>query len=235
MKTPEEIVIALKSSGNDTAKREEIAGTLTGEQIKSWLENSNWKIRNWAVKIIDELRLSEYTENLIAMISDRTPAKFIDRVLGGDYYQVGFIRRNATTALGNIGSPSPEVSSVLIAALQDRYWEVRAKALSAIRKLYTKKAPEELMKAVVTSVKDKKFEVTARAIYTLGELSVGEDVVLHLRSSYNHPNIIVKTVAVEALKKLYDRGVLSDRDKLSKELENIFIPGRYTLLNSKKR
>lgn len=234
MTSSDSLLTEIKNTKPDSPARHKIAGSLSHDLVSTWLDDPSWKIRNNAVKIISGLKLSDFTETLAEIVADRTPAKLKDRMLGGDYYQVGFIRRNAAYALGCMNNTGAIVTSALLKASKDRYWEVRAEAINAFRRLYTKNVPSDILEAVCHALQDKTFEVVAQAVCTLGNISTQENVVNDLRQTYDHPNIIVKTVVVEMLKKLHERGVIKDRTKLSEELKNIFIPGIYTLVNNKK-
>jgi len=228
------LLTEIKNTKPDSPDRQNITDSLSYDLVTTWLNDPSWKIRNNAVKIIGELRLTGFTDTLANFVTDRTPAKFMDRILGGDYYQVGFIRRNASYALGYLNNTGEKVTAALLEASKDRYWEVRAEAINAIRKLYRNNVPPEILEAVSHALRDKNFEVVAQAVCTLGDLSTRENVVNDLRKTYDHPNIIVKTVVAETLKKLHERGVIKDRSKLTAELNNIFIPGIYSLVNNKK-
>jgi len=223
---PETIIQQIKNADSDG--RITIADSLSDDLITSWLSEDNWKVRNAAVKIIGELKLTTYTDTLIKFITDRTPAKFIDRLLGGDYYQVGFIRRNAAHALGCVGKPSPELTTALLIAINDKYWEVRAAAIEAFQKLYSEEPSGEIVQALLKALQDRKFEVVAQAVYALGALSPNEAVIRHFQKLYDHPNILVKTAIIGALKTLLKRGIVTDEKKVNDELNNIFIPGKYT-------
>lgn len=234
MTSSDTLLTEIKNTKPGSPERNKIANSISHDLVSTWLHDPSWKIRNNAVKIISDLRLSGFTETLANIMADRTPAKLIDRILGGDYYQVGFIRRNAAYALGYMNNTGSIVTSALLKASKDRYWEVRAEAINAIRRLYTDNVPTDILETVSHALQDKNFEVVAQAVCTLGILSTRENVVDDLRQTYDHPNLIVKTVVVETLKKLHERGVIKDRTKLSAELKNIFIPGIYSMVNNKK-
>jgi HEAT repeat protein len=70
------------------------------------------------------------------------------------------------------------------------------------------------------------------AVTAMGELASDSSVVNELRNVYNHPNVLVKTAGVNALKKLYERAVITDKMIIIRELNNIFIPGTYAHNNS---
>jgi len=204
-----------------------IAGTITDELIRSWLIDKNWRVRNCAVKIIGLMKREQYVQDLVCIMTDRTSVPIINRLFGGDFYQVGFIRRNAASALGAIGIITPEVISGLFCALRDPYWEVRVESIRTCRKLFSHNSPLELFEVISRLTSDRSFEVVVEAVTAMGELASDSSVVNELRNVYNHPNVLVKTAGVNALKKLYERAVITDKMIIIRELSNIFIPGKY--------
>ncbi|MFC1477746.1 HEAT repeat domain-containing protein [candidate division KSB1 bacterium] len=214
----------------DSNTREKIAGTLDHDLMRKWLDHDNWKTRNAAVKIIGELKLSEYSDTLIGFITDRTPARFVDRIFGGDFHQVGFIRRNATAVLGNFAEPEKAVTDALIAAIGDPYWEVRAQGLRTCNKLFPGPAPDDILSSAEKALNDDVFEVAIEAVLFLAQKSGTTDVIDKFRALYDHPNSLVKQALIEAFKELYDRGIIKDKSLLVKEIQDIFIPGMYGTL-----
>ena len=83
------------------------------------LASESWERRNVGVKLLGLLKARDQEPLLLALLADRRPVSFVKRLLGGDYVQVGFIRRNIITAFGRIGDPSPEVESALLSAFDD--------------------------------------------------------------------------------------------------------------------
>ena len=223
--TPETVLKKANNADSETLKS--LAESLPPELISEWLMHPNWKVRNSAVKIVGALRLVSFKENLIEFIIDRTPARFLVRLFGGDFHQVGFIRRNAVRALGATTVPDQKVTAALLTSLTDSYWEVRAEGLKALRNMYIECSTPEVISAVAGALRDSTFEVVEQALYTLGTLCQSADILPIIRNLYNHSNNLVKSAAVESLKTLHRRGVIGSRNDLTKELNNIFIPGHY--------
>ena len=97
----------------------------------SLLVHSSWEQRNLGVKLLGLLQARDRVPLLLALLRDRRPAPFLKRLLGGDYVQVGFIRRNIVVALARLGQVTPEVEAALVEAFHDPYYEVRAEAARA--------------------------------------------------------------------------------------------------------
>ena len=98
---------------------------VTPADLQEWigqaLQHPFWEVRTNAVKIIGLTRMDFFCEKLSTLLLTKR--------------ELGFIRRNAATSLGQIGVPSERVLDALIAALSDPYWEVRGQAAIALSKL----------------------------------------------------------------------------------------------------
>ena len=225
MNNPQSIYYDIQKSGPESLQS--ISHSIDNEDLTRWLNDPNWKIRNIGIKIIHSLERDNMVGKLIELLTDRRPVSFLDRIMGGDFYQVGFIRRNAAAAIGDLAAPSPEIAAALHKALEDPYWEVRVEAVKACRKLFTEDMPDELHKSIESLLHDSKFEVVAEAITYLGEISEDSAVIDLFRSIYDHPNYYVKIALINALKRLHKRMIIAERSDLIKELNDIFIPGFY--------
>ena len=225
--TPETIL--KKAHTGDTDALKAIAESLPKEVISGWLSHSDWKVRNAAVKVIGILQLENHKEKIIEFITDRTPARFVDRLFGGDYLQVGFIRRNAVKTLGLLSVPGRDAVPALLIAISDRYWEVRAEALRVFRNNYADCVSWDIIVKVALTLQDKKFEVVKQALHTLGDISDSSVILNDIRQLYDHPNNLVKIAVVKTLNTLHKRWVISSQEILRNELKNIFIPGAHNL------
>ncbi|MGE5357392.1 MAG: HEAT repeat domain-containing protein, partial [Bacteroidales bacterium] len=134
---------------------------------------------NLGVKLLGLLQSREHAPALARMIVDRTPAGLIARCLGGDFRQVGFIRRNALTALARLGAVSEEIEQALVVALADPYYEARAEAArtaaTLAESLATRRA--EVLDALERCTRGKSIEVAAAAAEALGAVGEGERAV----------------------------------------------------------
>ncbi len=211
----------------DSEAKISIAESLDTDKLRGWMNSSNWKIRNTAVKIVNELGLKSFANIVEFLLTDRTPARFIDRIFGGDYHQVGFIRRNAASALGKIGEPGQAAADALYAGLNDPYWEVRAESIKSCRKIFKTEIPDSLHKAVVNALRDRNFEVTVQAVYTLSECSIDSEIIKYFTPLSDHPNVLVRRTLIEGIKKLRERGIIKSDETVASSLKNIFVPGEY--------
>jgi len=77
------------------------------------------------------LQAKERTPALLSLFNDRKRVSLLKRLLGGDFEQVGFIRRNVIIALVRLNELSADVERALLAGLHDPYYEVRAESAHA--------------------------------------------------------------------------------------------------------
>ena len=201
------------------SKREEFKN-----YTREYLQSDNWKIRNVGVKLVGMLGFKEMIPELIKMLIDRTPDKFLNRLLGGDFVQVGFIRRNCIRSLIMLKESNREITEALHKALDDPYWEVRAEAVNAIAKLISKNALSDIEKKLIELLNDKRFEVVLSSVESLGLIARNREVLKHLRRLYYYPNQKVKMMLIKSLHNLFARGIITDEKELRDELNQIFIP-----------
>ncbi len=218
-----------KLSISSEAEKKEIISSISKDKMSEWMSSPNWKTRNLSVKIAGETGLVEYIDDLIRFLTDRTPASIIDRIFGGDFIQVGFIRRNAADSLGKIGHASERVKDALIAAFTDPYWEVRTASIRSYTLIYRENTSNSGIDSIREMLNDKKFEVVSEAVSALGQLAVTRDIIESFRKFYSHPNSRVKVAVVKSLKTMRARGLIKDDKELIAELRNIFIPGNYQI------
>jgi len=217
-----------KPSPYSRLKEAEELSDLNKEEFKTYtreyLQSEKWKIRNVGVKLVGLLGFKEMIPELIKMLNDRTPAKFLIRLFGGDFVQVGFIRRNCIRSLVTLKESNREVREALYKALDDPYWEVRAEAVNAIEKLFSKENLSDIEKKLIELLHDKKFEVILYTVESLGSIAGDKTVLKHLRKLYFHPNQKVRVTLVKTLHNLFARGIIPDKKELTNEINQIFIP-----------
>ena len=217
-----------KPSPYSRLKEAEKLSDLNKEEFKTYareyLQSEKWKIRNVGVKLVGMLGFREMIPELIKMLTDRTPDKFLNRLFGGDFVQVGFIRRNCIRSLVALKESNRAIREALYKALDDPYWEVRAEAVNAITKLFSKENLSDIEKKLIELLCDKKFEVILFTVESLGLIARDTGVLKHLRKLYFHPNQKVRLMLVKTLHNLFDRGIIPDKKDLTNELNQIFIP-----------
>ena len=190
----------------------------------SLLTSASWTERNLGVKLIGFLKHGEKLSTLLHLLADRTPASRLQRLFGGDYRQVGFIRRNILISLQILNKWSPEVEARVFEALDDNYYEVRAQAARTIAHF----APEVLQKEAVTEklltlMKDRSFEVAKEVALALGAIGEDREVAEALLGLKEHHYWQVREAALRAVAMLAKRGIILDLDWLLHEISQFII------------
>ncbi len=179
------------------------------------LARTSWERRNVGVKLLGLLKAREGVPLLLALLADKRPAPLIKRMLGGDYEQVGFIRRNIVTAFGRIGDPSPEVEAALVAAFEDPYYEVRAEAARVSARLAAGfRDRDALVAGLKRLLPDRWLEVAAAAARALGEVGSERDALPALLALKDARFWHVRAAALEGLLSLVERGEGGDPNAL---------------------
>jgi len=190
----------------------------------SLLISPSWAERNLGVKLIGFLKHEEKLSTLLHLLADRTPASRLQRLFGGDYRQVGFIRRNILTSLQILNRWGPEVEARVFEALDDNYYEVRAKAARTMAHF----AQEILQRQAVTEklltlIKDRSFEVAREAALALGAIGEDREVAEALLVLKEHHYWQVREAALRALTMLAKRRIILDLDWLFHEISQFII------------
>jgi len=183
----------------------------------SLLARRNWEARNLGVKLIGLLEGQEKLPLVLALMKDRRPAPWHKRLLGGDLEQVGFIRRNALTAIARLGTVTPDVEDVLAAALADPYYEARAEACRAITALDRHLSDEgrtRLIAGLIRLLGDRWLEVAAAAAEALGHVGGEADARPALLALVDHKYWMVRAAGLRGLHALVERGRAGDLDTL---------------------
>jgi UDP-N-acetylglucosamine--N-acetylmuramyl-(pentapeptide) pyrophosphoryl-undecaprenol N-acetylglucosamine transferase len=187
----------------------------------SLLASPAWEARNLGVKLIGLLEAHDKLPLVIALLKDRQPAPWYKRVAGGDFEQVGFIRRNALTAVARLGSVTPEVEDVLAAALADPYYEARLEACRAIMVLDRHLSDDgrtRLIAGLITLLRDRWLEVAAAAAEALGHVGGAADARPALLALKEHRFWMVRAAGLRGLQALVERGRAGDLDRLEPEV-----------------
>jgi UDP-N-acetylglucosamine--N-acetylmuramyl-(pentapeptide) pyrophosphoryl-undecaprenol N-acetylglucosamine transferase len=185
----------------------------------SLLARRQWDARNLGVKLIGLLDGREKLPLVVALLKDRRPAPWYQRLFGGDYAQVGFIRRNALTTIARLGTVTPEVEDVLAAALSDPYYEARAEACRAITALdrqLTDQGRARLIAGLIALLGDRWLEVAAAAAEALGHVGGEADARPALLALVDHKYWLVRAAALRGLHALVERGRAGDLEALER-------------------
>ena len=187
----------------------------------SMLANPAWETRNLGVKLLGLLEAREKVPLIIALLDDRRPAPWYKRALGGDFEQVGFIRRNALTAVARIGVVTPDVERVLETALSDPYYEARAEAcrsVTALDRHLSEAGRARLIASLVGLLHDRWVEVAAAAAEALGHVGGEADAMPALLAMRDCKRWTVRAAALRGIHALVDRGRAGDLDALERDV-----------------
>lgn len=191
----------------------------------SLLVSPEWQQRNLGVKLIGLLRARNKVPLLLALLADKRPAPWFKRLLGGDYVQVGFIRRNIVTALGRLGDPTPDVQAAICEGFRDPYFEVRAEAARTAA-LVADRLPaprRELVDGLIRLLSDRWLEVAASAAHALGKVGGPDDALPALLSLQGERYWRVRAAALEGLLSLVERGEAGDPEVLASAVKRFVL------------
>jgi UDP-N-acetylglucosamine--N-acetylmuramyl-(pentapeptide) pyrophosphoryl-undecaprenol N-acetylglucosamine transferase len=192
----------------------------------SLLVSPRWERRNLGVKLVGLLQAREKLPLVVDLLKDRRPAPWYKRALGGDFEQVGFIRRNALTAIARLGIVTPSVEEVLVAAVSDPYYEVRSEAArtaAALEASLDGPARRRLIAALVGLLHDSWLEVAATAAEALGIIGGHDDALPELVALQSHRYWIVRAAGLRGLLSLLERGRAGDLDQLERQLRGFVL------------
>ncbi len=164
--------------------------------------------RSVGIKLVGQLQYREHLPLLLAMLGDRRKVSWLRRCCGGDFRQVGILRRNIIEhGIRLLQVADGVVEESLVQALrEDPYFEVRAAAAQALGELF---APgERLEDALVARLDDPRSGVVVQALRALGTIAVRPKILVHLQRFYLHPNWQFRQEVVSTLRRLLQRRVL---------------------------
>lgn len=190
-----------------------------------FLNNPDWRVRNVGVKLVGELRLSNFRYELCDMLICRVPAQRMDRLMGGDFQQPGFVRRNAIEALERLGECDNRIERALLAGLDDPYYEVRSKSAALLGRWADRLSGavrEESAARLTAQLKEKNVEVLWEVTRALGHIALDERVIESLRGLHYHHNWRVREALVETYDSLNRRGIL-ERTRALALLDDVLV------------
>ncbi len=205
----------------------ELEGTQILETLRyfadGFLVSGNWRVRNNGVKLVGILKHKQRRDLLLNLASDRTPAPVFRRLIGRDFRQVGFIRRNALVSLGSLGVWDERLGDLLVRVLEeDPYYETRSAVAGVIFKLRDKIGScEQLARALKSNLEHRSLEVRWRSLEALGAVSPDPELLSDLDRFLFHPNWRIRQALALAVGHLVERGLVSPGDPLIKRIENI--------------
>jgi len=188
------------------------------------LNDPRWEIRNVGVKLTGYLLHRDKLPQLVRMIEDRTPVSFWRRLLGGDFQEVGFIRRNALKSIRILGVFGSNVARAVEKALEDPYYEVRAEACRVVTHFSELLAGKDVwFKRMLSKLGDPSFEVAMEAAVAIGHIGVDNRALEVLFSLGTHYFWQVREAALRGILKLLERHVISPSPELYKGLQGFIL------------
>ncbi|MBI4530831.1 MAG: glycosyltransferase [Candidatus Latescibacteria bacterium] len=206
--------------GNRIAESPDIA--YLRYKADSYLVAEAWQTRNVGVKLVGLLLYRERLPLLLTFLRDRTPAPWIERLFGGDFRQVGFIRRNLCQTIWQLDVYCSDVRDALLNALSDPYYEVRSWAARALGMLAHRIVDDaDIERCLIEGLRDPHFEVVVECVTALARVGQHAFVFDALRTCYFHHNWKVRDAMVRAIIQLLKRGIITDQDHVRQDLDRI--------------
>lgn len=179
------------------------------------LTNETWQERNLGVKLVGLTQYEEKIPALLLMLTDRHPAPLIKRLFGGDFRQVGFIRRNIVHALQVMNRFDSNIEQNLLIAVQDPYYEVRSQVCCTAAHFGQFLAgKEEWFHAMLGCLHDKSFEVMVEAAQAVGEVGTDGRAVEALMALKEDLRWQVRDAALKGIKRLMERRVIAPSQEI---------------------
>jgi UDP-N-acetylglucosamine--N-acetylmuramyl-(pentapeptide) pyrophosphoryl-undecaprenol N-acetylglucosamine transferase len=184
-------------------------------RVSALLIHPSWQERNLGIKLVGLLRTREKIPVLLALFNERKPVNLLKRLFGGDFEQVGFIRRNLITALVRINKFTPKVEKALLAGLEDPYYEVRAEAAHAAVHFSSRLSnPKDFVSALLGLLADSNIDVSTAAAEALGKLGGEEDALPALLGLWDTRFWRMRAAVLHGIIHLVERGQVTDWDML---------------------
>ena len=193
-------------------------------RIDGYLSSPGWQSRNHGVKLVGLLGYVDRLPHLVYLLRERRRVGLLQRLQGGDFEQVGFIRRNIFDALIQLDVADPETVEAIVIGLADPYFEARSAAARcashfADRLGSSRKVVEG---ALLSCLSDDNFEVQIDVAQALGRIASEGQLLETFRPYFFHDNWRVRRALVVALHSALDRGLV-DPFELEEALEEILI------------
>lgn len=182
-------------------------GEYRAEQL---VASSRWQDRNIGVKMAGLVRHRALLPALLRCINDRRAAPWSHRLLGGDFREVGFVRRNALQALWRLETYDEQVRRAILTALKDPYFEVRSWSARAVGRFSGQIGNDpEMEERLRANLQDRWFEVIVSSLEALGRICRNPDLLPELVVLLEHKNWKVQEAAVRCLMRLIERDVVA--------------------------
>jgi len=174
------------------------------------LRSKDWKKRNQGVKLLAFFKIEGAKEKLIKFVNNREKVNRFKRFLGGDFEEVGFIRRNSLLSLKSYDISEKELLDLFLISSDDPYYEVRSSCLTLIKeKCSTIKERGHFLLITKKLATDKEVEVKEDALSLIGEIG-GEEEVDFLLSFKDNYFWQLRNSALKSLLRMAERGIIKE-------------------------
>ena len=188
------------------------------------LIHPSWPERNLGVKLLGLLHAREKAPALVTLLKEKNPASFLKRCFGGDFEQVGFIRRNVVIALVRIDVIDAEIEAALLEALWDRYYEVRAEAARAAAHFGGRlQCRSRFVRVLLQNLGDRNLDASTAAAEALGVIGGERDALPDLLKLWDARFWKMRAAALTGILRMVERGEVSDRAALAAEIPKFIL------------
>jgi UDP-N-acetylglucosamine--N-acetylmuramyl-(pentapeptide) pyrophosphoryl-undecaprenol N-acetylglucosamine transferase len=183
-----------------------------------------WQERNLGVKLLGLLHAKEKLPALLTLFHDRKPVSLLKRLLGGDFEQVGFIRRNILSAIVRINEINPAVEKAILTGLKDPYYEVRAESASAAAFFGNRLSPSnDFIAALLPLLTDRNIDVCIAAAEALGRIGGEYDALPALLGLWDSRFWKFRAAVLRGLLHLVDRGQVAHLEILETQVPRFIL------------
>jgi UDP-N-acetylglucosamine--N-acetylmuramyl-(pentapeptide) pyrophosphoryl-undecaprenol N-acetylglucosamine transferase len=186
-----------------------------------------WQQRNFGVKLTGLLGMRERLPVLLALFNDRRRVPWWERLLGGDFQQRGFIRRNLIHAFQQFQEYDPRMEAAFTEGLRDPYYEVVSRTLTAITQYAEHLDRQHFYPRILELLKHRNFEIVTQAVVACGRWLDDENDLHHLYKLFTHPNPRVRQAVVAALQEVVRRGRVTNPRALKDKLGEMLLTTTY--------
>jgi len=188
------------------------------------LVDPSWQERNLGIKLIGLLQAKEKIPELLTLFCDRRPAALIKRIFGGDFEQVGFVRRNIVSAIVRIKELSPEIEKALLLGFTDPYYEVRAEAAHAAAFFGEKlSAKQDIISALLRLLSDSNIDVSTAAAEALGYIGGEHDALPALLGLWDSRLWRMRASVLRGILHMVERGQVQDLGMLEAQVPKFIL------------
>jgi HEAT repeat protein len=192
-----------------------------------YLTASTWEARNIGVKLAGLLKLADRNLLLASLVYERRKRITVwNRLTRTHFRENDFIRRNSLVSLSEIGVWNHHVRRAILVGLGDSYFEIRSAAAGAVAAFPDDASrDQEVLDRLGSLLKDHRFEVRQAALHAIGEVGDSGVWATVITPFFTEPNWKVRAAALNALRRLVERGQLTvgDMPHLMEQLRSLLL------------